>query len=377
MKFNLNKYSITYQSKIITALILTGLLSVIGSLTIIQSSTAGSTNFTPKRTNAVLATNPQNRLPRTVANAVLRDLATKEKTSTKELKIIDYRQQTWNNGCLELAQPNEFCTQALVPGWQVVVSNNRQKWIYHTNPNGRSLRLASTDNQPGNLPESVKNAVLSAASQRLQLPTSELTIIQAQAQTWSDGCFNLGGANELCLQALVEGWRVTVGAGDKTLVYHTNQNSLVKFNPAASQVAGNTGNLNPVAIPDAELPPPLDQGMVFREISSGGLLGRTYETVLLNDGRLMRVRIGDANDSERSVWSISPQQVRQFQQLLKLSKFRNLSYPAPAGAADYITYTLTSRYGTVQYNDISQSNLPHNLRRVVKTWNRIVNSAQR
>ncbi|HYW20723.1 MAG TPA: hypothetical protein VE956_15750 [Nodularia sp. (in: cyanobacteria)] len=563
MKINLKKYSITYQARIITALILTGILSVIGGVTIIESSTAGSPNFTPEMTNEVLARNHQNRLPRPVANAVLRDLASREGISAKELKIIDYRQQNWKNGCLELAQPNEICTQALVPGWRVVVSNNRQKWIYHTNRNGRSLRLASTNtptnNQPKNLPEAVKNAVLQAASQRLQLPTSRLKIMDAQAQTWSDGCFNLGGANELCLQALVEGWRVTVGAGEQTLVYHTNQtgsairlneqasnisnnqlpkeisdavllaasqrlqlptsrlsiiqtqqqnwsggclelanpdegctrnivpgwrvvvgaanqtlvyhtnqtgsairlnqkasniannqlpkqisdavlrdasnrarskiavspqnitqaekvvwsngcldlvgeictfaqvpgwrvtvaiaqekfvyhtdeNSVVKFNPAASQVAGNAGNVGAIAIPAGELPLPLDQGMVFRQISSGGLLGKTYQTILLNDGLLMRVRIGDANDSERSVWRISSQQVRQFQQLLERSKFTNLSYPAPRGAADYITYTLTSRDGTVQYNDVSQNNLPQNFREVVNTWNRIVTNAQR
>lgn len=91
------------------------------------------------------------------------------------------------------------------------------------------------------------------------------------------------------------------------------------------------------------------------------------------------MRIGDANDSERSVRRVSVQQVQQFVRSLersKFSKFRNLSYPAPSGAADYITYTLTSQEGTVQYNDISQNNLPKNLQTAVKAWNQIVASAQ-
>jgi hypothetical protein len=138
-------------------------------------------------------------------------------------------------------------------------------------------------------------------------------------------------------------------------------------------------SVKPVPIPPSELPPPLDQGVVFREISSGGFAGLIYETVLLQDGRLIRVRIGDANDSERSVRKISVEQVKQFQKLLArkdFDKFKNLSYPAPSGAADFITYTLTSKEGTVQYNDISQTDLPKKLQSVVQAWNQIKTSAK-
>ena len=104
-----------------------------------------------------------------------------------------------------------------------------------------SLLLAATDtptdNQVMNLPESVKNAVLQAASEDLELPISQLKIIQAQPQTWNDGCLNLAGADEFCTQALVPGWRVTVDAVDKTLVYHTNRTgSAVRLNQEAGKI---------------------------------------------------------------------------------------------------------------------------------------------
>lgn len=376
----LKKYLNTNQGRIFTALILTGILSVTSSLTLIKDATGASANFSLETNNEVLKDNIKpNRLPRPVAKAVLRDLARKQGIFTSQLQIIDYSQQTWRNGCLELPQSDEICTQALVPGWRIVVSNGKQNWVYHTNNNGRSLRLASantpSNNLPDELPASVKNAVLQAASRRLQQPISQLTIIQAQQQTWRNGCLELANADELCTQNLVSGWRVVIGAVDQTLVYHTNQTgSAVRLNQKA-----NEGTLAPVQIPASELPPPLDRDIVFRQISSGGFAGRTYQTVLLKDGRLIRVRIGDANDSERSVRSVSVQQVQQFQRYLersKFSRFQNLSYPAPSGAADYITYTLTSQKGTVQYNDISQNNLPTNLQAAVKAWNQLVASAQ-
>ncbi|MCW5314230.1 hypothetical protein GTQ43_10575 [Nostoc sp. KVJ3] len=287
MKFILKDYFNTNQARILTALILTGILSVTSDLTLIKDAKAASANLSLQTSNEVLKDNIKpNRLPSSVANAVLQDLSRRQGISTRQLQIVDYNQQTWRNGCLELPQSDELCTQVLVPGWLIVVSNGKQNWVYHTNQTG----------------------------------------------------------------------------------------SIVKLNQKASE-----GTLAPVKIPASELPPPLDRDVVFRQISSGGFAGRTYETVLLKDGRLIRVRIGDANDSERSVRRISVQQVQQFQRFLersKFNKFLNLSYPAPSGAADYITYTLTSQEGTVQYNDISKNNLPKSLHIVVKAWNRLAASAQ-
>jgi hypothetical protein len=185
MKIMLKKYRTTNQAQIFTALILTGILSVSSGLTLIKNATAAPANLPTQTTSEVLKEKIKtNRLPRPVVNAVLRDLARRERTSTKKLKIIDYSQQIWRNGCLELPQPDELCTQALVPGWRVVVSNGQRNWVYHTNNNGRFLRLATAQAPSSNLPASVKNAVLQAASRRLQQPISRLNITQAQQRTW-------------------------------------------------------------------------------------------------------------------------------------------------------------------------------------------------
>ncbi|WP_375497297.1 hypothetical protein [uncultured Nostoc sp.] len=319
MKLMLKDYFNPNQARIFTVLILTGILSVASGLTFIKGATGATAKLSLETSNELLKDNIKpNRLPFPVANAVLQDLG-----------------------------PN----------------------------NGRSLDLALGNNLQNKLPTSVKNAVLQAASKRLQQPISQLRIIEFQQQTWKNGCLELANADEFCTEALVQGWRVVVGIGEQTLVYHTNQTgSALRLNEKASSIP-----LAPVKIPVSQLPPPLDQYVVFREISGGGITGRSYETVLLKDGQLIRVRIGDANDSERSVRRVSVQQVQQFVRSLerfKFSKFKNLSYPAPSGAADYIGYTLTSQEGTVEYNDISRNNLPKNLQAAVKAWNDLIASAQ-
>ncbi|WP_416209791.1 hypothetical protein [Nostoc sp. LEGE 06077] len=368
----LKKQHITNQSRIFTALILTSILSVSSGLTLIKNATANPVNFSPATTNEVYADKSKpNRLPPSVTNAVLKDLASRVGISTSELQVIDYSQKTWRNGCLELPQANEFCTQALVPGWLVVVSNGKQKWTYHTNNNGRSLRLAGANNSSQNkLPKQVREGVLQQAQEVSGLSGRSLSILNFQATDWSDGC-DRSTPLYPCDPIVVSGWQVTVGAANQRWVFLSDKDgSRIKL----SQNESSTNTAKP--IPTSELPPPLDQGVVFRQISSGGFAGRTYQTVLLNDGSLIRVRIGDANDSERSVRRVSRQQLQQFQQLLQRTRgeFRNLSYPAPIGAADYITYTLTSRDGTVQYNDIAQNNLSQNLQLVIKAWSEISNN---
>jgi hypothetical protein len=470
MKTFLKTYLTTKQVKIFTALILTGMLSIGSDFALLKSASAAPRNILPDTANEILeVTNKNNDLPLPVARAVLRDVSRTQGILPSKLTIVAYNQQTWRDGCLGLPKPDEFCTQALVPGWRVIVSNGSQNWIYHTNSNGRSLRLANSatpvNNQSKNLPTSVRNAVLAAASQLTKLPTSRIRIVNFQ-QITTDGCLGLPRPGEACIQiaqqaweinlqagkqrlvyranrdgsqvrlnqtassstlpksiadailadaeeelglpvsrlrivgverrewpdrclgiseplilcapSVVSGWQVTVSDGQQHLVYRVGEPDTIKLDKQASKITANN-SLKPQSIPTSELPPLLESGVVFRQISSGGFVGRTYETVLLDDGRLIRTRMGDANDSERSVRRISLQKLRQFQQLLEdkgASEFQNLTYPAPSGAADYIIYTLTSSDGTVQYNDISQNRLPKNLQVVVAAWNQLVRNAQ-
>lgn len=149
--------------------------------------------------------------------------------------------------------------------------------------------------------------------------------------------------------------------------------------PINTDYSSKKAEIKPVVIPKNQLPEPLQRAVIFREISSGGITGATYQTVLLNDGTLNRIRIGDTNDSERSVRKVSVEQLKQFKKLLQkhsIAKFNNLSYPAPRGAADYITYTLTSKEGTFQYNDISRNGLPNKLQSVVFAWKQIKTNAK-
>ncbi|MBE9224993.1 hypothetical protein IQ264_06030 [Phormidium sp. LEGE 05292] len=295
------------KGRVFPTFVLAAIFSLSANLTMINSAAAYSESSEQVNSEFVntrgtfVSQNQSNSLPATVANAVKKDLSKRTGIPPGKLKITDYKQETWPNGCLGIAEPDQICTQALVPGWRITVTDGQKTWVYRTDNSGRNIRLET---------------------QNISLNSS------------------------------------------KSLQFISNE-TLIAATPKPSQ------------IPSSELPPALDKGIMFQAISSGGFAGRTYQTTLMKDGSLMRVRIGDANDSERSVKKISPQQLRQFQKLLNrlpLSQYNGLSYPAPSGAADYITVTLISSSGTVRYADIVQSELPKSLREVIQAWNQITST---
>ncbi len=240
MKMNFNTNSITNQRQVLTALVLTGILSVSSGMSLVKSAVAVPVNSTVENSNVITQNTRLRTLPRSVANAVIRDLSRRQGISASNIEIVQYTPETWNNGCLQLPKSGELCTQALVPGWRVVASDGRKNWTYHTNRTGRTLRLNSrnttNNNNTQQLPQKVREAVIKAASRRFKVSVRQLTIIQAQKRDWRDGCLEIADSDRVCTQAIVPGWRVVVGTKEQALVYHTNESgSLVQVNLTASE----------------------------------------------------------------------------------------------------------------------------------------------
>jgi hypothetical protein len=80
-------------------------------------------------------------VPDSVIIATRQDLSQKTKIPISQLQVKSATTQTWSDGCLGLANPGEFCTQALVEGWRVVLTNNQKTWVYRTDRTGGNLRL--------------------------------------------------------------------------------------------------------------------------------------------------------------------------------------------------------------------------------------------
>jgi len=318
---------------------------------------------------------------RYVNDAVLREVSRRTSLPTSAFRIVESQRQNWPNGCLGLSSPGIACTEAIVPGWRIVVANGQQRWVYRTNESGSVVKLDTAASNLSKLPNSVVDAVLREASQYLNLPISQLQIVETQAKRWPNQCIGITQSPILFCgpvsQETIPGWQVIVAGGEQRLVYRTNESGSTVILDEASSNIGDGGTIKPSRISASELPPPLPVNVVFRAISSGGITGRTYQTTLLNNGRVIRELINqNGTSSQQQTTNISLEQLREFQRLLetqRFSQFHRLSYDPPKGAADYITVTLSSRSGTTRYADLGQGRLPQRLNQVIQAWNGIAN----
>ena len=83
------------------------------------------------------------------------------------------------------------------------------------------INLLTTDTTI--LPDEIKTAVLNDAVKRTSKTVSEMQIVKAQPQQWSDGCLGLGKPEEICIQAIAPGWQVIVTDSIRNWIYRTDE----------------------------------------------------------------------------------------------------------------------------------------------------------
>lgn len=127
--------------RIFSALILVGILSLGISLKPIEAAVANPAVSFAGESVLAQSSPRDNRLNQSIIKAIREDLARKTGIAPGQLRIAQSSRQTWPDGCLGLAEPDQICTQALVEGWRVVVSYRNRSWVYRTNASGSLIKL--------------------------------------------------------------------------------------------------------------------------------------------------------------------------------------------------------------------------------------------
>lgn len=83
-------------------------------------------------------------------------------------------------------------------------------------PGSERAQAASTA-----LPRPVRLARNHAAHSR-GLRASQVRVVSVRRRTWPDGCLGLGGADMMCTQAMVEGYRAVFAVRGRRVAYRTD-----------------------------------------------------------------------------------------------------------------------------------------------------------
>ncbi|HEY9884753.1 MAG TPA: hypothetical protein V6C98_14200 [Thermosynechococcaceae cyanobacterium] len=311
------------------------------------------------------------RLPGSVKTAVLRAHARDLQMPMNTLRVVSFSQQTWPDSCLGLGRPEATCGLALVSGWRVEVSNGAKRWFYRTDRTGRNLQMENPNNA-SSLPRAIEQKVLAIAAKDMGVPVNQLKLAAARAHGW-DGCLGVADPTTGCTMILIPGWQVIVTAPQQYGVYHLNQNATaIKRNPTTSS----KGTLVPTFLqPGSSTDGSNTEDVVFQSLTSGGIAGLAYKTLLMKDGKVMRIDLRQQTAAPMLLRQLTAQEVQAFVQTLQqneFSDFLGFNY-APSRGADYFTIALTAPGNThgIQYVDIVQDQTPPKLQQIIQAWKRI------
>lgn len=72
------------------------------------------------------------------------------------------------------------------------------------------------------IPDTVLDAVFEATADLLNVSSDDVVVIEREARLWPDSCLGLGEPDEGCLLAIAHGWRVTVRAAGRAVIWHVD-----------------------------------------------------------------------------------------------------------------------------------------------------------
>lgn len=82
--------------------------------------------------------------PDPVVAAAQADLGARLGADPAGLELLRVEAVVWNNGCIGAAEPDEGCTEALVDGFSLWLSDGDVAYRYHSDSTGTALRLAES-----------------------------------------------------------------------------------------------------------------------------------------------------------------------------------------------------------------------------------------
>lgn len=156
------------------------------------------------------------------ANAAREALAREVGTKFEDIRVVSVVQVDWPDGCLGIAKPGRMCTQAIVPGYRIILEANGKEYEYRADLSGRQVILATESVRDAAVPAAVFE-VRSAAAAELGLGLQSVRIVAVEKVDWPDPCLGIPDPLELCAQVITPGYRIVLDANGQQVIYHTDE----------------------------------------------------------------------------------------------------------------------------------------------------------
>jgi hypothetical protein len=288
-----------------------------------------------------------------------------------QLKVMGARQRMWPDGCLGLVPPGVLCTQQIVPGWLVPVTDGIQTWTYRTDATGKVVKLEDPDK--ARLPVTIAQKLVQRVARENRIAVSQLRVTEVRSRVF-DGCLGIYRPKQVCTKIGIPGWQTIVRGPQQNWVYHLNNSAArIERNTTATSLGG---TLRIAFVGSGEELSQLDSAIVFRQTVSGGFAPIMTQTVLTADGKVTVYSTSPLSKmAPKVIKTLSPDQVAAFKRTLENQRYPNLNglnYLTVAAVADVPGTTFEAPSGMVQYIGLDQPQLPRSLRQVIRVWQDLI-----
>ena len=135
-----------------------------------------------------------------------------------QITMISTEAVEWPDGCLGIQKMGMMCTQAIVPGYKILLQVDGTLYELHTNQTGSQVAQMGEVAPTG----AVEHIVTTQLASNLGLNEKDISIVSSSAIEFSDACLGVAMSDVTCAQMVVTGKIIVLEANGVQYEYHTN-----------------------------------------------------------------------------------------------------------------------------------------------------------
>ena len=138
--------------------------------------------------------------------------------SPGQIKLISTEAVNWPDGCLGVQRIGVMCTQAVVPGYKIMLEAGGKQYEVHTDEDGSSTVIVPDVAPAGTLEEMVKKQL----AMNLGLEESVISVVSSAEVEFPDSCLGVAMQDVTCAQSITPGKIIVLEADGVEYTYHVS-----------------------------------------------------------------------------------------------------------------------------------------------------------
>jgi hypothetical protein len=154
-------------------------------------------------------------LPPQAAQEAVGTLAAQLDVPVDQVTIAQIDEEDWPDGCLGLATDDEMCTEAIVPGFRVILRAGEAVHEFRTNRDGSVVREVTSSE------EDLTGRAAELLVRLSGLALDRIQVTGLEQRDWPNSCLGVEAPEEMCLAVITPGYRIRYQVEGESYVVHT------------------------------------------------------------------------------------------------------------------------------------------------------------